>query len=247
MIKTIIKNAGTKLREQYYSLKECNTKEKFDLVTDCDLLIEKMIIKDLNYYYPDYSIFSEEIGQIGSTSRKRWIIDPIDGTADFVFGVPYFSISKCLEYDNEIIEGYVYNPISDEFYYSKKEEGKSFLNGKLIKVSQTMNISESLIAFGYSTIYEKIIRYYSEWKTIFETCKKGMPLIAPALTICNVARGRIDAYIDFGSSMEGQSAAALILKNAGGQVFNYDLGDWNHKTKGIIATNGKLDLRVDIA
>jgi len=71
-----------------------------------------------------------------------------------------------------------------------------------------------------------------------------MPLIAPALTICNVARGRIDAFIDFGSSMEGQSAAALILKNAGGKVINYDLSAWSHNTKGIIATNGSLDLSV---
>ncbi len=244
MLESLIKKAGQKLREKYYTLQGYTSKEKFDLVTESDVEIERMLIEDLKHYYPNYSIFSEEIGQVGSIYKKRWIIDPIDGTSDFVFGVPYFAISVCLEDENQIVEGYVYNPISDEFYYSKKEEGKSYLNGEIIKVSDTSSIDDSLIAFGYSTIYGKINKYYKEWSTIFETCKKGMPLIAPALTICNVARGRIDAFIDFGSSMEGQSAAALILKNAGGKVFDYDLGIWNHKNKGIIATNGKIDLSI---
>lgn len=242
MIKNIILNAGEKLKEQYYILNESSTKDKFDLVTKSDTEIENLLINELTKHYPNYSIYSEEIGQVGIKSKKRWIIDPIDGTADFVFGVPYFAISISLECNNEIVEGYVYNPISNEFYYTTKNEGKSYLNENEIKTSITDEITEGLIAFGYSTIYDKINRYYGEWKEIFENCKKGMPLISPALTICNVARGRIDAFIDFGSSMEGHSAAALILKNAGGIVFDYDLTKWNYKTKGIIATNGKLKL-----
>lgn len=241
MIEAIIKSAGNKLKNRYYSLNQCTVKEKFDLVTESDLLVEKLLIEDLKEHYPNCSIFSEEAGQIGNHSKKRWIIDPIDGTADFIFGVPYFAISLCLEDEGEIVEGYVYNPVSEEFYCSKKEE-ISLLNGEPITTSQTTVISNSLIALGYSSVYEKITRYYDEWKYVFETCKKGMPLITPALTICNVARGRIDAFIDFGCSMEGQAAAALILKNAGGKVWNYDFGEWSHTTKGIIATNGKLDL-----
>ncbi len=241
MIKEVIRKAGLELKKQYKSLSDCSTKEKFHLVTESDILIEELLINDLKTYYPDYSIFSEEVGNIENKSGIRWIIDPIDGTADFVFGIPYFAVSVSLEKDGEIIEGYVYNPVSDEFYYSKKDEGRSYLNGEEIKPSQTNEFSDSLIAFGYSSVYEKISIYYEEWRYLFDNCKKGMPLIAPALTICNVARGRIDAYIDFGSSMEGHSAAALILKNSGGKVMNYDLSPWNYKSKGIIATNGKLD------
>lgn len=128
-------------------------------------------------------------------------------------------------------------------YYSVKDKNKSFLNDEEIKVSETEDISDALIAFGFSVNYENITKYYNNWRYIFENCKKGMPLITPALTICNVARGRIECFIDFGCSMEGHAAAALILKNAGGQVFNYDFSDWDHKRKGIIATNGKINLK----
>ncbi len=75
---------------------------------------------------------------------------------------------------------------------------------------------------------------------MFDNSKKGMPLISPALTLCNIARGRIDAFLDFQCSMEGQSAGALILKNAGGKLWNYDFIEYDHRIKGIIATNGNL-------
>ena len=243
MIKEIISNAGKELRKHYCNLNGSISKERFHLVTESDLVIEKLIIGELKKHYLDCSIYSEEIGAIAGDRNFRWIIDPIDGTADFVFGVPYFAISMCLEINGKVCEGYVYNPISDEMYYSKADEGKSYLNDKEIRVSEIKDINDSLIAFGFSVNYGNIERYYQEWNHIFENCKKGMPLITPALTICNVARGRIEAFIDFGSSMEGHSAAALILENAGGQVFNYDFSEWDYKKNGILATNGKIDLK----
>jgi fructose-1,6-bisphosphatase/inositol monophosphatase family enzyme len=241
-IKELIRIVGRKLEKEYYCLEGCSTKEKFDLVTKSDEAIERMLINELSEYFPEYSIYSEEAGSIEKASNKRWIIDPIDGTADFVFGVPYFAISLCLEENGEIVEAYVYNPISDELYFSSKDLAKSYLNEKIIKVSETTEINDSLIAVGYSADFEKIQRYFDEWGVLFKNCKKAMPLIAPALTICNVARGRIDAFIDFGSSMEGQAAASFILKNAGGASYNYDFTDYSYSQKGIIATNGKIDM-----
>lgn len=202
-----------------------------------------MIIRELKGVYPDDSIYSEETGIIEGNSLNRWIIDPIDGTTDFVFGVPYFAISVALERSGEISQGYVYNPISEELYYSSAEQEKSFLNGEVINVTETDDIHDALAAFGFSVNYGNITKYYQQWGYVFENCKKGMPLITPALTICNVARGRIDIFIDFGCNMEGQAAAALILMNAGGRVLNYDFSDWDHRQKGIIATNGKIDLK----
>lgn len=243
MIKDIILKAGTELKKQYFSLSAFSEKERFDLVSESDLHIEKMIIDDLIRLYPDYSIYSEEAGEIRKSSEKCWIIDPIDGTADFIFGVPYFAISICSEINGEIHEAYVYNPISDEMYWSSKQEGISYLNSKPIKVSDTSEIRDSLIAFGFSANYKNIKRYHDDWGYAFDNCKKGMPLISPALTICNVARGRIDTFIDFGCSMEGQAGAALILKNAGGALYNYDFSLYSHRNKGIIATNGKIDMK----
>lgn len=241
-VKDVLIQAGEVLKNQFIELKTYKTKEKYDLVTESDCLIERIVISKLRERYPDYSIYSEEIGAIKNRADRCWILDPIDGTANFVFGVPYFCISLCLEEDGEIREGYVYNPITEEFYSSVKEEGKSFLNGFEIKVSQTEEIDDILAVFGFSANYTNIERYYQEWSYIFDNAKKGMPLLSPALNICNVARGRTDYFIDFGSSMEGHSAAALILKNAGGKVYNYDFSEWKHTYKGIIATNGKVSL-----
>ncbi len=242
MIKELLFEAGAILKKEFFDLKSSSSKEKFDLVTVSDEIIEDFLIKKLMNAHPDYSIFSEEKGEIDNSSKKRWVIDPIDGTANFVFGVPYFSISICLEVNGMISEGHVYNPFSEEYYFSSAQDGKSYLNGEVIKVSNTKNIEDSLIAFGFSANYTYINDYYKRWKHLFDNSKKAMPLISPALTLCNIARGRIDSYLDIHCSMEGQSAGALILKNAGGRLWNYDLSQYNHRVKGIIATNGILSV-----
>lgn len=242
MIRELLYEAGALLKKDFYALESSESKEKFDLVTASDIKIEDFIIKRLKAQFPDYSIYSEEMGEIRNSGAKKWIIDPIDGTANFVFGVPYFSISISLETDGELVEGHVYNPLSEEYYFSSVQSGKSFLNGEVIKVSSTCTIEESLIAFGFSANYKYINDYYNDWKHLFENSKKGMPLISPALNLCNIARGRIDAFLDFGCSMEGQSAGALILKNAGGKLLNYDFSQYDHRVKGIIATNGSLKI-----
>ncbi len=107
MIKELLYEAGAVLKKESYELKGSSLKEKFDLITTSDIKIEDILVKSLINEYPEYSIFSEEKGEISSSGEKRWIIDPIDGTANFVFGVPYFSISLSLEINGVISEGHV--------------------------------------------------------------------------------------------------------------------------------------------
>ncbi len=241
-IECIIKEAGRKLKNEYLETPLVSVKERYDLVSQSDKRIEEELIKEIIKLFPNDDIYSEEIGEIKNEGRSRWIIDPIDGTADFIFGVPYFAISIAKEVDGIIEEGYVYNPISEEFYKSIKNERKSYLNDVEIKVSEKNVIEESLIAFGFSANEENMNLYLSEWSNLMNDCRKAMPLITPALTICNVARGRIDAYIDFGSSMEGKAAASMILLNAGGSIRNYYREGFDHREKGHICSNGRLDL-----
>jgi len=243
-LKTLLINAGELLKSKFNGSFNYSVKSKFDLVSNIDNEIENYIITELKKYDSTISIFSEEIGTIDNNSDYKWIIDPLDGTANFIFGVPYFNISVALEYKNEIIEGYVYNPINNEFYFSDNEKKKSFLNENEIKVSDTNKINETLVVFGFSANYNNIKKYYEKWNILFKNCKKGIGLLSPALNICNVARGRIDCFLDFGSNMEGHAAGSLILKNAGGKILNYDFTNWDHKTKGIIATNGKIDMKI---
>ena len=105
-----------------------------DFVTNCDKKVEKILINELQIARPNYSILSEEIGEINNDSKCKWIIDPIDGTANFLHGIPHFAISVGLEENNEIICGIIYDPIKDEMFIAEKGNG-SYLNNQRLRVS----------------------------------------------------------------------------------------------------------------
>lgn len=244
-VNNLICEAGDMLREAYFQDTVSHEKQRWELVTEVDLMIERLLIRHLSELYKGDGFAGEECGEQAGTTGRRWIIDPIDGTSSFIMGQPYFSISLALEQDQQIIEGYVYNPISSEFYSSTQSQGQSFLNGQVISVSQTTAIESSLVAFGFSARMDQIERYYQDWNSLFTGCRKGVGWICPALSLCNVARGRIDAFIDYGASMHGQAAASLIVKNAGGVLFDAEMTPYSHQSVGIIgATEGlESDLR----
>ncbi len=239
-IRKLLADVGEKMRTRFEAGQRYSVKGRGELVGEADIEAEEKLVAGLKSLYPKDSVYSEEAGGTDGQSEFRWIIDPLDGTAYFIAGVPYFAISLAREKSGQIIDAYVLNPISDELYCSSHESGRSFLNEREIRVSEAADIGEALIGFGFSARMDAIHRYSEDWGTVFDQCRKGLPLIAPALTICNVARGRLDAFLDFGSSMEGHAAAAFILTNAGGAVFNYDLSTFDHTTKGVAACNARL-------
>jgi myo-inositol-1(or 4)-monophosphatase len=226
--------AGRKLKGAFGGNMVSVEKARFDLVTEMDVQIERMLIADLRAHYPRDSFVGEETGQTPGSSDARWLIDPIDGTTNFVMGEPYFAISLARIYGEEVVEAYVYNPISEELYWSTAEGGVSYLNAECIRVSATEHLRDALIAFGFSARIEAIQRYYEEWTTIWQGCRKGVGWVVPSLSLCNVARGRIDAFIDFGASPVGKAAGALILANAGGTVSSYDLTTHDMESCGVV-------------
>lgn len=233
-IESMLREAGAILAERFRQGVVTSEKERFDLVTDADRDVERLLVDHLKAIFPHDGFLGEEGGEISGDSGTRWIIDPLDGTTDFVMGKPYFAVSLAREEHGQVVEGYVYNPIAEEFYVSTENSGVSLLNGKPIHVSRTTELREALVVFGFSARMERIRRYYEEWSWLFEGCRKGVGWTTPALTLCNVARGRIDAFVDFGASPEGHAAAALILKNAGGIVLGYDRAEYDHRKKGVI-------------
>jgi len=235
-----MREGGELLKTRYRGVQKYSEKERFQLVSETDVEIERLIIDRLRSIHPEDTVVSEESGFGGDNGNVRWIVDPIDGSANFIAGVPYFAISIAREVDGKIVEGYVYNPVADEFYYSTEGADASFLNDDRISVSDTSDIRESLVAFGFSARMEAIDRYYADWGNVFEICRKGLALVVPSLSICNVARGRLDGFIDFGCSTEGQAAASLILANAGGVILDYDLIGYDHRRKGAVASNANL-------
>src|SRR5262245_4168526 len=128
--------AGARLREAFGRPLEISTKQTTtDLVTNMDRASEKLIVEQLQAAYPDHGFLTEESPALAGRGQARWIIDPIDGTTNYVHSFPYFSISIALELDGQVILGVVYNPIADELFSAEKGQG-AWLNGRPIQVSK---------------------------------------------------------------------------------------------------------------
>ena len=238
-IKSIIISAGEILKKRYFEKTDHSIKEKYHLLSEVDVEMHNYLSTELKILYPNHVIDSEENEIDNSSNKRKLIIDPIDGTTNFICGKPYFTISVAIEENQEIIEGYVYNPISEEFFVSNTKANKSFLNGEEIKVSEE-RLDNSIFVLGLSFNPTKYNEYMSEWESVLLKTKKCLFWTAPAQTICNIACGRLNCFIDMGYSTHGQSAASLILKNAGGYLTNYDGTEYSHNLEGIIATSPNL-------
>jgi myo-inositol-1(or 4)-monophosphatase len=208
-------------------------------VTHADYQSEALIMKELQAAYPEYSIITEESPNIKGKTEYCWYIDPLDGTNNFITGSPYFVVSIGLAFQDEIILGVVYNPISNELFYAEKGKG-AFLNGEKISVSGRENISGSLLALAYAPEEKEIKEGIALLEKLVLQCRRVVINFAPAFDLCNIARGRIDGLIDNGSTPEDHAAASLILTEAGGKLRNLDQPGWDVNRTGIIASNNLL-------
>ena len=190
---------------------QISVKGPSDFVSSADTKAEKIIINELMKAKKNYSILSEEDGsKINTDSKNFWIIDPIDGTINFLHGVPHFAISIALKSDNEIISGVIYDPIKDEMFYAEKNNG-AFFNNKRIKVSKKKNIQSCLFGTGGK---EKI-------ETDLITRKSG----SAALDMAYVAAGRYDGYFQNNLNLWDIAAGIIIVKEAGGIINEINLSE----------------------
>ena len=190
---------------------QISVKGPSDFVSSADTKAEKIIISELIKNKKNYSILSEEVGsKINTDSKNVWIIDPIDGTTNFLHGVPHFAISIALKSDNEIVSGVIYDPIKDEMFYAEKNNG-AFFNNKRIKVSKKKNIQSCLFGTGGK---EKI-------ETDLITRKSG----SAALDMAYVAAGRYDGYFQNNLNLWDIAAGIIIVKEAGGVINEINLSE----------------------
>ena len=180
-----------------------------DFVSNADLKAEKIIIEELKKARPYYSIISEEDGSENNKDKEHtWIIDPIDGTTNFLHGVPHFAISIALKYGNEIISGLIYDPIKDEMFYAEKDSG-AFFNNQRIRVSKKKELNSCLFATGGVAKNEV-----------------DLPLRrsgSAALDIAYVAAGRYDGYFQNDLNLWDIAAGIILVKEAGGMINEIDL------------------------
>jgi len=197
-----------------------------DFVTNADLKAEKIIIEELKKARPNYSIVSEENGvEKNKDESNLWIIDPIDGTTNFLHGVPHFAISIALQSNNEIVCGLIYDPIKDELFYAEKNHG-AYFNNQRIRVSNKRDINECLFAVGKDKYNPDLIYRRSG---------------SAALDMAYVASGRFDGYFQNNLSLWDIAAGIIIVKEAGGIINEIDLSSL--KNIKVLASSAEINTK----
>ena len=198
-----------------------------DFVTNADLKVEKILIEELTKARPNYSFISEEKGILkNKDTNNTWVIDPIDGTVNFLHGIPHFAISIALKTNNEIVSGIIYDPIKDELFFAEKDNG-AFYNNHRIKVSKKNEINDCLFAVGGKMKKEPN----------FPNRKSG----CAALDMAYVAAGRYDGYYQENLNLWDIAAGILIIKEAGGAINDFDLNNLNNLK--VIASNSNISVK----
>ena len=193
---------------------QVSVKGPSDFVSNADLKAEKIIIEELKKARPYYSIISEEDGSESNKDKSNtWIIDPIDGTTNFLHGIPHFAISIALKSEDEIVSGLIYDPIKDEMFYGEKDNG-SFFNNQRIRTSKKKEISSCLFATGG--------KYKNEINLPIR--RSG----SAALDMAYVAAGRFDGYFQNDLNLWDIAAGVIILKEAGGIINEINLSQNNN-------------------
>ncbi len=211
-----------------------------DFVTASDKRVEKIIMSELEK--SEYSFLTEESGMIdGKNSTKKWIIDPIDGTFNFLNGLPHFAISIAYEENSEVISGIIFDPIKNEMYFAEKGKG-AYLNNSRIRVSNKSEFKNVCLVSGgpkfASKNREKILQEYKDvsMKVRAHIRKSG----SAALDLAYVAAGRYDGYWQRELNYWDIAAGIIILRESGGFIENMNEKEFNSKKVDIVASNSKI-------
>ncbi|MBT9163621.1 MAG: Inositol-1-monophosphatase [Chloroflexi bacterium] len=215
-----VREAGAILKSRFSQEKKVQSKGKRNLATDIDLLAEKRISELLRDEYPDHRILGEELGETEGTSDYCWIIDPLDGTTNYAYGIPFFAVSLGLTCKDEIILGIVYDPMRDELFWALKGRG-AFLNDSAIGIASTRIPHTTVIGFdlGYNDARtrEMLSRINAFWSGEMVLRLMG----SAALGLAYVACGRMDIYLHLSIYPWDMAGGILLIREAGGEV-----SDW---------------------
>ena len=220
---------------------QVSSKGPGDFVSSADKRTEKTIIEELQKAHPEYGIITEETGIINKSNVKnRWIIDPIDGTMNFLNGIPQFAISIAYEENNEIICGVIFNPITNEMFCAEKGNG-AYLNNTRIRVSNKKKLKDALLVTGGPNGASKIKnKIYSEYINVSNNVSNVRKFGSAALDMAYVACGRFDGYWQRELNYWDIAAGVIILREAGGFIdfFEDDLS--YPLKKNVLASNSNI-------
>ncbi len=204
---------------------DIDIKQTSDFVTHVDRDSEQVIIKTIKEKFPAHSFLAEESLKEAKTDGFRWIIDPLDGTTNFIHGYPVFSVSIALEYKQEIILGVIFDPLKKELFTAEKGKG-AFLNGHRIKVSSVTALKDSLITTGFPFRKKALLdTYLKAFKNILLRVSDLRRAGSAALDLAHLACGRCDGFFEIGLGAWDMAAGSIIIKEAGGIVTDFGGGE----------------------
>ena len=216
-------SSGKILSKHFGNIKSINQKStNIDLVTNADLESEAFIVKSIQKKFPSHTIITEENQLEIKNSDFRWVIDPLDGTTNFVHNLPIFGVSVALQYQNKTIIGVVYNPAANKLFFASLNKG-AYLNDKKISVSSSKTLNKSLIVTGFPYLHDKKWeKSFLIFKDFYSRTQGVRRLGAAALDLCFVAMGRFEGFYEFNLKPWDICAGSLIVKEAGGSVTDWD-------------------------
>ncbi len=241
--KTIVEKTAKFILRSHsnFSAKDLQVKSFNSLVTRIDRQAEKMLVAGLSKLLPDAGFYAEE--EVCFKNKQKdftWIVDPLDGTTNYIHGLPFFAVSVALEYKNEIVLGIVCDPTRDECFYAQKGAG-AFLNDQAISVSTKINLADCLVATGFPySSFENLDYYMLLLRELMQNTRGIRRCGAASLDLAYVACGRFDLFFEWGLQPWDVAAGSLIVLEAGGLVKSI-FGDvdpvWNPQ---ILASNNAV-------
>ena len=210
-----------------------------DFVTKADLKAERELLDILKYYYPNYSYITEDTGTIKGKGEETIVIDPIDGTTNFIHGIPFFSIVLSKLIKDEITDGVIFNPVTNDCFWASKGTG-AWCNNKRLRVSKRENIKDCIIGTGIPHLGSIYDNYLQEIDQISKNCSGLRRLGSAALDLAYVAAGKLDAFWERNLNLWDVGAGVLLIKEAGGKVTEPSGKPWTLESKDILASNSKL-------
>jgi myo-inositol-1(or 4)-monophosphatase len=234
------REAGALLREHFESDLDVNELHDHDIKLALDVESQKLIEDRILGTYPDHAIYGEEGIAGDNTSNTDWIVDPIDGTVNYFYGIPHFCVSIAMRRDGELKIGAIYDPMMDEMF-AVDFEGPATRNGKVIRPSDRCGLGEAVVTIGFSKSKEAIDAGLGRYRTVAHRVRKTRMMGSAALALAYIACGRLDAYIEEMISIWDIAAGQIMVERGGGSV-TLVTSELNADKSGIIASNGKLPL-----
>ena len=209
-----------------------------DFVTNADIKTEKVLLETLQYYYPKASFITEESGNIKGDDEII-VIDPIDGTTNFIHGIPMVGIVIGRISKGEITDGIIFNPILNEFYWASKGKG-AWCNNKRLRVSKRQDLINCIVGTGIPHANRSYKNYLNEIDNVSKNCSGLRRMGAASIDLAYVASGKLDAFWERNLNIWDVSAGVILIKEAGGKISTPSGNEWNMESKDILASNSLI-------